>query len=66
MCADYPNSEDRFALCAEKITLNGRPAKISGAGRPFARVTDSQTGLSAEWSWRAVARIVAKGGQFRS
>ena len=58
--------EDRAALCESRVTLNGRPAKISGYGLPFATVTDRQTGLSAEWSWEAVARIVARSGNFQS
>jgi hypothetical protein len=55
--------EERLALCG-RATLDGRPAIVSGASRPFAIVTDRATGLSAEWSWQAVARIMARGGTF--
>lgn len=55
---------ERRALCEADITLNGRPAKISGACLDYAMVTDRESGLGAEWSWPAVQRIVAKGGAF--
>ena len=58
--------EERQALCAAEVTLNGERAKVSGAQRAFARVTQIASGLSAEWSWGAVARVVAAGGGFRS
>jgi hypothetical protein len=51
-------------LCAAEVTLNGNPAIISGHRLSFAKVTDLTTGLSAEWSWTAVRRIVANGGAF--
>jgi hypothetical protein len=57
---------DRYALCEATVTLNGQRAKVSGAGLDYARVTDVATGLSAEWSWEAVARVVANGGAFTS
>lgn len=57
---------DRHALCAATVTLNGNPARISGARLPFARVTDMTTGLSAEWAWATVERIVAHDGAFKS
>lgn len=57
---------ERYALCEARVTLNGSRAKVTGARREFARVTDVATGLSAEWSWRAVALIVSRGGAFRT
>jgi uncharacterized protein involved in high-affinity Fe2+ transport len=50
------------------VTLNGRPAYILGSpGKaPFARVVDTETGLGAEWSWKAVEHVLAHGGNFRS
>lgn len=62
----HPDRDQRQTLCAAQVTLNGQPARVSGALRDFARVTDTRTGLSAEWSWAAVARVVAKGGAFQS
>lgn len=56
----------RLALCEKSVTLNGKPARVSGASKPFATVTDTATGLSAEWSWEAVERIVNRGGRFQA
>jgi len=59
--------DDRYALCATAVTLNDRPARITGARLDFARVTDVATGLSAEWAWPTVAHIVRDGkGRFYS
>ena len=62
----YPGLEERRELCQAAVTLNGRRACIGGAIRDFAMVRDAETGLSAEWAWPTVARIVANGGKFRS
>lgn len=62
----FPTKDQRVALCATRVTLNGAPARITGHARDFARVTDSGTGLSCEWAWETVAAIVAKGGKFRT
>jgi hypothetical protein len=59
--------EKRSGFChTNGITLDGKPAVISGYRNSFAKVTQLSTGLSAEWSWEAVERIVAKGGKFKS
>ena len=50
--------DQRRALCAAKVTLNGQPAAVSGWRAAHARVTDYATGLGAEWSWDAVAHVV--------
>lgn len=56
----------RNALAAKPVTLNGQQATIGGVRKPFAVVTQLGTGLSAEWSWEAVERIVNRGGAFVS
>lgn len=56
----------RMGLTEAKVTLNGEPAKVSGVYNRFATVTQLKTRLSAEWSWEAVERVVAKGGDFKS
>lgn len=61
-----PDLEERHRLCAIAVTLNGNPARISGTVNDFATVTDTKSGLSAEWSWYTVARIVETGGRFTS
>lgn len=56
----------RLALAEKPVTLNGKPAKVSGIRKPFATVTQLGTGLSAEWSWEAVERVVNRDGKFKS
>lgn len=56
----------RLAFTDMDVTLNGKPAKLSGVHKPFATVTDLATGLSAEWSWEAVENVMRKGGHFKS
>lgn len=56
--------ERRRELTQMIVTLNGEKARISGAKLRFATVTQVKTGLSAEWSWEAVERIVARDGRF--
>ena len=52
---------------APTITLDGAPARISGLFRPFALVSRRDgKGGDVEFSWEAVARIVARGGSFSS
>lgn len=60
------SSVDKLKLCALPATLNGLKATVSGVRGPFAKVTQNSTGLSAEFSWAAAARILAKGGAFKS
>lgn len=59
--------ERKCELAEVHVTLNGHRAAITGAMNDFATVRDLGTGLSAEWSWETVERIVTqKGGAFRS
>jgi len=58
--------EQRRQLCEAAVTLDGRPAKISGAHNEYATVTALPDGPSYEWRWAAAAYIVAKDGAFRS
>lgn len=51
-------------------TLNGAPAYVTGTSgcselAPFAQIV-RRDGLRAEWSWAAVARVMAAGGAFRT
>lgn len=56
--------ETRFELTqTEGVTLNGVPARITGARNDFATVTRND-GLSAEWAWPTVARIVNRNKAF--
>lgn len=59
--------DEKQALCEAEVTLNGDRARVSGAQLRFARVTQLESGLGAEWAWETVAHIVNnKEGRFRS
>lgn len=58
-------------LIADKYTgknckLDGKPAKITGRLLKFAIVSQLPDGLSAEFSWDAVKRIMERNAQFKS
>ena len=55
--------KDEYA--GRRCTLDGHPAKITGRLLPFAIVGTHFGGLAAEYSWEAVVRIMAKGGDFK-
>lgn len=59
-------TEQKYALIEAPVTLDGKPAKISGALKQVATVAALPDGLAIEFSWQAVARIVASGGNFKS
>ncbi len=64
-----PERERRALVEAARAggaTLNGERAHITGVMRDFARVTQATSGLSAEWAWPTVARVIANGGCFLS
>lgn len=56
----------RRILTEMPCTLNGQPARIWGINQPFARVEDKATGLSAEFAWDTVHRVLSNGGRFKS
>ena len=56
---------EKQSLCGKPVSLNGTPAVISGAKGPFAHVRSLTKPYSGEWTWEAVRRIVADGGDFR-
>lgn len=67
--------ETRQGICADSlarchsvapVTLNGAPAIIRGAFQRFATVELRDAGLGAQWVWETVARVMAKGGAFKS
>lgn len=68
---DYIDYEAKVNLAdianTNGITLNGNPAQVSGTVKPFATVTDTTTGLSAQWSWHAVRHVLLSAeGAFKS
>ena len=63
---EKPDYEARLSYCAMPCTLDGVEAVIMGARNPFGTVSRRDNGLGADWSWQAIARVMAKGGAFRS
>lgn len=55
----------REALCRRPVTLDGRPATLSGAALALA-VVRQPGGRAREFAWTDAAAIVAAGGAFRS
>ena len=66
--ADCGDLDARRELADTKgITLDGEPAVIVGHRNPFAKVATLRSdGPVAEFAWPTVARIIAKGGAFKS
>lgn len=58
------NSE-RIALCSTKVTLNGKPAIITGYRTQFATVRTLDGTMRGEWAWETVKHIVDNGGHFK-
>lgn len=59
------NRRDRVNAATSPITLNGQPAVIGGYAKPFAVVTQLSTGLSCEFAWETVFRVLSH-GKFKS
>ena len=63
----HDQDKRRAYYSGRPVTLDGEPAKIVGFLNDFATVaTVDAGGSSFEWSWRAVARVVSRGGRFSS
>lgn len=49
------------------ITLDGKPARLSGTLNDFPTVCDTTDhARRVEYSWATVERVIAKGGAFKS
>ncbi len=68
MSCETLDLDAKLDLCdARDVTLNGEPAVIMCARKPFAKVATLRSdGPVFEFAWPTVARIVAGGGAFRS
>ena len=65
--AERAELDVRRELCeAHNVTLDGKPACISGTRSPFATVTVLPDGPSCGWAWPTVGRIAGAGGAFKS
>lgn len=58
--------EQRRELCEAEVTLDGRRARVIGYANPFATVATLPDGPRVEFAWSTVARIIERGGEFRS
>ena len=58
--------EERRRYTATDCTLDGKPAVIAGALEPFATVAQLPHGMTVEYAWPTVARIVAAGAAFHT
>lgn len=56
--------EQRRDLGDVRVTLDGKPARITGFRMPFAQIQSNDE--SIEFAWQTVARVVATGGEFYS
>ena len=57
--------DEKRDLCGIPVTLNGKPACICGARNDFAKiVTLPGGGISAEFAWETVKRIVSHNRAF--
>jgi len=71
ICFPFPDEAARRALAYDanvrrQITLDSVPAHIVGWNNDTATVTAWLPGPRVEFSWAAVARIVARDGRFYS
>lgn len=56
----------RDELVNTAVSLDGRPASIAGRQLDYAVVATLDGSMRHEWAWSTAARIVARGGEFRS
>lgn len=64
----YVTTAEREEMMAKPVTLNGRPALISGRLSPFAmvRTNDGERAYVGEWAWATVRHVIeSNGGAFR-
>lgn len=55
------------SLPVNSVTLDGRPALVCGFVNDCLTVaTVGHPRIAADFSWRAVSRVIAKGGEFRT
>lgn len=58
------NDIDRYRAIATPVTLDDRPAKITGARNDFATVRSHDGKLTGEWAWQTAIRIADTHGRF--
>jgi hypothetical protein len=61
------SEREKRELCQDRVTLNGKPAVVTGYKNEFAMVKALDSCEQAEFAWETVARIVnLKNGAFRA
>lgn len=61
------STQEKTRLMEHAVTLDGKPARITGRLMDFAKVSQiADWWVSAEFCWATVQRIVEKGGAFKS
>jgi hypothetical protein len=57
---------DRHSLVLASVTLDGKPARVTGIRNDYALVMALRGETSAEFAWSTVASVVTQGGNFKS
>jgi hypothetical protein len=58
---------NRHTLVLASVTLNGKPAQVTGIRNDFAMVRSLRGEVApVEFSWQTVERVVMSGGNFKS
>jgi hypothetical protein len=64
--SDVVTLDERRELVRNEVTLNGKRAIVCGVSNDFATVAQIPQGESYAYSWHAVKRVIANGGNFKS
>jgi len=56
--------DQRRQLCQVRVTLNGQPAKISGAQNEYATVSTLGGTTQYQWAWSTVEYVCSRDGRF--
>ncbi len=57
---------NRHHLVLASVTLNGKPARVTGIRNDYALVMALRGETSAEFAWSTVESVVSSGGNFKS
>lgn len=66
MKATAQQYNSRLQFIDAEVTLDGKPAKISGAENSYATVSTLDNTASFKWSWAGVETICKRDGKFVS
>jgi hypothetical protein len=58
---------EKRELCQQSVTLDGKPAMVTGVQNRFAQVSQFPDGKSVEFAWETVRKVIAENhGAFQS